>query len=57
MGNKVGSNRPKNKMELQKLLIHVWYHEITIEYIKELVNSMPRRIKAVIQAKGGSTKY
>src|SRR5690348_5438420 len=33
------------------------FYGLTSEYCKNLVSSMPRRIQAVIQAKGGYTKY
>ena len=45
--------RLRTKNELQRLLINVWYKEISIEYVQKLVNSMPQRVQAVIKAKGG----
>jgi hypothetical protein len=39
-------------------LIQMWYHNARLqEIIQSCIESMPRRIKAVFQAKGGSTKY
>ena len=31
--------------------------QITVEACRELIESMPRRVEAVIEAKGGPTKY
>jgi transposase len=47
---------PKNKDDLFKLLEQAW-EEIPQDTLKALVHSMPRRIQAVIEAKGGHTKY
>ena len=33
------------------------FYDLTPEYCKKLVSSMPRRIQSVIEAKGGYTKY
>ena len=50
------ANDPMLKKE--EKLIQVWYHNPRIQdMIQSCVESMPRRIKAVIQVKEGSTKY
>lgn len=47
-----------NKTQLIERLIHVWFHS---EKIRELCESyicgMPKRIQALLSAKGGHTKY
>jgi transposase len=53
----VSQRRPSNKQELIEAIIHCWNHVITVEELQQLVNSMPRRCKAVIAAKGYPTKY
>lgn len=35
----------------------IWYHDMDPDYIKKLIRSMPDRIKEVIKAKGGHTRY
>lgn len=46
------------KTRLIEKIIHVWNHHPRMqETVQECINSMPRRIKALIAAKGGSTKY
>jgi hypothetical protein len=47
---------PKCKEELKTILSTAW-NEISSDVTKKLVESMPRRVQAVIEAKGGSTKY
>lgn len=44
-------NKPKNKEELMDALMEEWV-KIEPEILKNLVESMPRRIQAVIEAKG-----
>lgn len=39
-------------------IIHVWNHHPELqETVQSCINSMPKRIQALIAAKGGSTKY
>ena len=46
------------KEQLIGKLIEVWSHNSRLqETVQECINSMPRRIKALIDAKGGTTKY
>ena len=50
---------PKNESSLRQLIsaaIEVW-EEFDIELINQLIDSMPRRIAAVVAAKGWYTKY
>ena len=48
--------KPKNKAELFAALEREW-GRIHSNVTDNLVNSMPRRIKAVLDAKGGATPY
>lgn len=47
---------PSSLKELEKLLIEEW-HNIPIETVEKLYDSIPRRIQAVLNAKGGPTPY
>lgn len=49
-------NKKTNKKEFYEALALSW-HNIDPELLKKLVESMPRRLEAVIKAKGGHTKY
>lgn len=47
-----------NKQQLIETLIREWYHNSKLqENAKTCIESMPRRIEALIAAKGGITKY
>src|SRR5262249_54109615 len=48
--------RPKNDDELWDRVVEIW-NALDIETCRRLVDSMPRRLAAVIRARGGSTKY
>lgn len=48
--------RPKNKAELFAALKREW-DQIQSDVIVKLVDSMPRRVKAVLKSKGGATPY
>lgn len=53
---KVRKYHIKNHDDLRKALQDAW-DSITTEETGKLVNSMPDRLAAVIQSKGGPTKY
>lgn len=53
----VAVKRPSNRAQLIEAIISCWFHVITNDELKSLVHSMPRRCKAVIDAKGYATKY
>ena len=53
----IAKNNPSNKRELIENIIQVWHHIVTSEKLRNLVQNMPRRCKAVIQNKGFPTKY
>ena len=50
------SPKPKNKSELFAALKEEWY-QLEPERLLKLVESMPRRIKAVIKSKGYPIGY
>jgi hypothetical protein len=52
----MSKRRPKNEEELFKVVEEVWKN-IDATYLKKLVESMPKRLEAVIAAKGNITKY
>lgn len=47
---------PRNAQELRNLLLQVW-EDIPQNTITNLIESMPRRMRAVINARGGNTRY
>lgn len=57
MKAKVAAHRPTSERDLQNVLKTVWTTEISPEYCKKLVHSMPQRIKAVLENKGYPIKY
>lgn len=57
MKQKVAAHRPKSAADLKCILREVWTQEISQEYCRKLVDSMPARIMAVIANKGYPIKY
>ena len=55
--SKLRRKRNLNKRELISNIVKVWFHEIPIEIFQNLSNSMPKRLKKVLDNKGYSTKY
>ena len=55
--NKVADSQPTSAQEMETAIQLVWIHEITPEYCRNLVESMPRRLQAVLNNRGGHTKY
>ena len=53
---KMSGRRPNNKFDLEQILKAEW-EKIPQDYCRKLVESMPKRIREVIKAKGGHTKY
>ena len=49
-------HRIKNADDLVRIVREIW-NVITPQYIEDLYQSIPRRIRAVIRAKGSITKY
>lgn len=50
------SRSPECMIQCEKLLQEVW-KSIGLELVNKLISSMPKRVKAVIAAGGGHTKY
>ena len=57
MKDKVAEKQPSSLPDLCQAIKEVWVKEVSKEYCANLVNSMPRRLAAVIQNIGGHTKY
>ena len=57
MKDKVAEKQLSSLPNLCRAMKEVWVKEISKEYCANLVNSMPRRLAAVIQNNGGHTKY
>ncbi|KAI0217548.1 hypothetical protein LSAT2_030687, partial [Lamellibrachia satsuma] len=57
MKDKVADKQSSSAQNLKQAIKDIWVTEITREYCESLVYSMPPRIKAVIDSKGGHTKY
>ena len=55
--DKVAEKQPSSLSDLCRAIKEVWMKKISKEYCANLVNSMPRRLAAVIQNNGGHTKY
>ena len=53
----VSATRPANRECLISAAIECWFHVITNEHLHALVESMPRRCQAVIDARSYPTKY
>jgi len=53
---KMESHKSSNKAELLEFLHQEW-HKVTQHTCERLVESMPRRMKAVIEIQGYSTNY
>lgn len=53
---KVQNSKPASLDSLWNLLLESW-NDLDPQVLSNLVESMPRRVEAVIQAKGGHTKY
>lgn len=56
MKKKLRKDPSRSKADLREKLTSVW-NGITLEECRALVDSMPLRIKAVLDAKGGTTKW
>ena len=56
LGSRIDRYTLRNKQQLWEIVRDEWY-KITTDVTKKLVESMPRRLQAVIAAKGGHTSY
>lgn len=53
---KIRERGPRNLSDLKAIVLEEW-NKITTDVCQKLVESMPRRCQAVIDSKGGHTKY
>ena len=53
----VANRKPSSVKALRAEIQDIWYHHITPAFCEKLVLSMPDRIQAVLQAKGGNTRF
>ena len=58
LGREISSmdNQPQNLDELRQALLDKWA-QIPVQRLQRLVASMPRRLAAIIAARGGNTRY
>lgn len=54
---KVAALKPTSPADLRQKILSVWANEITQDFCRELVSSMPSRIRAVLEAGGKTTRY
>ena len=52
--NKVSEKQPTNAKSLVTAIKDIWTKEISAEYGKMLIDSMPQRIEAVLRNRGGT---
>ena len=57
MKNKVAEKHPLSAKDLVNVIKEVWMKEISQEFCRNLVHSMPRRLQEVIKTGKGSPKY
>lgn len=56
--DKVCSSDITNRRELTERLVQIWHHDQQLQNLaRQYIQSMPRRVQAVIKAKGWNTKY
>ena len=53
----VAKHHPTSLEDLKQIIRQVWCREITQEFSKKLVNSMPKRLQEVIKNNGYHIKY
>ena len=57
MKNKVTEKHPSSAKDIVKVIKEAWVKEISQEFCRNLVHTMPRRLQEVIKTGEGSTKY
>ena len=58
MKNKLQDSKATNLPALQREITELWTLQMdNIDYLKTLVESMPRRLEAIIENGGNATKY
>ena len=56
MKRALSKEKPTTMAEVKTVMQRIW-DNLTPEYLSRLFDSMPRRMQAVIDSKGGPTKY
>ena len=57
MKSKVSKMKSSNLTELRQNITRVWCQEITPELCSRLIDSMPHRIRAVLDNRGHPTRF
>ena len=57
MKDLVSQKQQGSSLEFVEAIKELWVKEISGEYCESLMYSMPRRLQAVIDARGGHKKY
>lgn len=57
MSKKIKQKKPTTLFGLENIITSVWHNQISTQLIDALYESMPLRVKDVIKAKGGATKF
>ena len=55
--DKIAEEQPSSAKQLLEVIKKKWVTDVSADYCQTLVQSMPRRLEAVIKNKGGITKY
>lgn len=57
IGYEISKTHPRTKQELIEAIIKAWYHIVTKDYVKKLIDSMPKRCRLVMSNKGWPISY
>jgi transposase len=57
MKTKLKSHDISSFLKLKEAILKMWTQDMSQKYLRTLSDSMPRRIKVVIKARGDMTKY
>lgn len=56
MAQQVADRKPRDLNQMKKIIKEEWAR-VNKKFLENLVASMPRRIQALVEQKGGITKY
>ena len=57
MKRKLEEKEVSSVTAMKEEITNIWENEIAVQYCRTLARSMPNRLQAVLEAKGGPTKY
>ena len=57
MKRKLEEKEVSSVTAMKEEITNIWENEIAVQYCRTLTRSMPNRLQAVLEAKGGPTKY